>query len=85
VKRGVTPASVPLSGFRNLSAVSWQLRVSRPCSVPQPFLGFPLQSVPLVEIAYPSRGSLASLQLSTGVQKRMPRRLIAPGFTDAHA
>jgi hypothetical protein len=83
MKRAVTPASVPLSGFLSLSAVSWQTRASRPCFVPLPFLGSSLQSVPLVEIAYPSRGSLASLQSSTGVQKRMPRRLIAPGFTDA--
>jgi hypothetical protein len=67
VKRAVSPAPVPLAGFLNLSAVSWQIRVSRPCFVPQPFLGSSLQSFPLVKVAYPSRGSLASLQLSTGV------------------
>jgi len=33
------PAPVPLSGFLNLSAVSWQARVPRPCFMPQPFLG----------------------------------------------
>jgi len=53
---------VPLSGFLNLSAVSWQIRVPRPCFVPQPFLGFSLQSVPLTRIVYPSRG----LQLPCG-------------------
>ena len=31
------PLPVPLSGFRNLSAVSQQVRVSRPCFMPQPF------------------------------------------------
>jgi hypothetical protein len=32
------PAPVPLSGFLNLSAVSWQARVPRPCFGPQPSL-----------------------------------------------
>ena len=50
--------SVPLSGFLNLSAVSWQTRASRPCLVPQPFVGSSLQSLPLAGIAYPSRGRL---------------------------
>jgi hypothetical protein len=31
------PLPVPLSGFLNLSAVSQQVRVSRPCFMPQPF------------------------------------------------
>jgi len=31
------PPPVPLSGFHNLSAVSQQVRVSRPCFMPQPF------------------------------------------------
>jgi len=75
VRRFVTPAPVPLSGFLNLSAVSWQVRASRPCLMPQPFLGSPLQSLPLVEIAYPSRGSLASLQSSTNVRRRAPDAL----------
>jgi hypothetical protein len=35
-------------------------RVARPCFVPQPFLGFSLQSLPLTEIVYPFRGHLCS-------------------------
>jgi len=38
-------AAVPLSGFHNLSAVSWQARASRPCFMPQPPMGFSLQSL----------------------------------------
>jgi hypothetical protein len=38
-------AAVPLSGFYNLSAVSWQARASRPCFMPQPPVGFSLQSL----------------------------------------
>jgi hypothetical protein len=41
--------SVPLSGFLNLSAVSWQDRASRPCFVPLP-PGLFLQSSPLAGI-----------------------------------
>jgi hypothetical protein len=43
------PASVavPPSGFLNLSAVSWHARASRPCFVPQPPVGFSLQSLTL--------------------------------------
>jgi len=67
--------SQPLSGFLANSSFAALFRAA---AVP----GISLQSFPLVEIAYPSRGSLASLQSSTGVQKRMPRLLIAPGFTD---
>jgi len=71
---------VPLSGFLNLSAVSWQARVPRPCFVPQPFLGSPLQSLPLAGIASPLSGSLASLRSSTGVP-RVPKSRRSPlGF-----
>jgi hypothetical protein len=56
MRRGVTPTSVPLSGFFNLSAVSWQassfVALFRTTTVP----GIPLQSFPLAEIAHPSRG-----------------------------
>jgi hypothetical protein len=38
-------AAVPPSGFLNLSAVSWQARASRPCLMPQPPVGFSLQSL----------------------------------------
>lgn len=38
-------AAVPLSGFPNLSAVSWQARASRPCLMPQPPVGFSLRSL----------------------------------------
>jgi len=44
------PTSVPLSGFLNLSAVSWQRRVSRPCFVPQPPVGASFR-------VFPSQGS----------------------------
>jgi len=47
---------VPLSGFLNLSAVSWHARTSRVYFAPQPFLGFSLQSVPLAGITHLSRG-----------------------------
>jgi hypothetical protein len=47
VRRLVTSAPAPLSGFLNLSAVSWQAQASRPCFMPQPFLGFlPSESSP---------------------------------------
>jgi hypothetical protein len=84
-ERIVKPAPVPLSGFLNLSAVSWQTHVSRPCFVPPPFLGFLLQSLPLAEIAHPSRGHSAPLRSSTDVLKRRLKDLITDGFLDAHA
>jgi len=54
LKRFVSPASDPLPGFLSLSAVSWQTRASRPCFVPQPFLGSPFR-------AFPSSRSLTPL------------------------
>jgi hypothetical protein len=53
--------------------------------VPQPFLGFLLQSVSLTGIAHPSRGHFAPLQSSTGVLKGHHRDLIAIRFLDARA
>jgi len=61
MRQGAIPTSVPLSGFLSLSAVSWQAQTSWPCFVPQPFLGFLLQSLPLTEIACPSRDPLCFL------------------------
>jgi hypothetical protein len=59
MRDGLSPTiPVPLSGFLNLSAVSQQARVPRPCFVPQPFLKAPLQSLPLTRIVNPSRGHL---------------------------
>jgi hypothetical protein len=82
MEQAATPTPVPLSGFLNLSAVSWQPRVSRPCFMPQPFLGFSLQSLPLAGIAHPSRGHMlpcghppACLTTPPGpCHRRFPRR-----------
>jgi len=73
VRRLVTPASVPLSGFDPLSGFAASqsfAAVFHAATVPgiPPFRVFPSQ-----EIAYPSRGSLAPLQLSTGVLGRTAR------------
>jgi hypothetical protein len=76
------PAPVPLSGFLNLSAVSWHSRAAWPCFVPQPFLGSPLQSFSLTEIAHPSRGRwlpcsyppACSCALGLTVRRSFPRR-----------
>jgi hypothetical protein len=70
LRRLVTSTSVPLSGFDPLSgflACSSSATVFHAATVPgiPPFRVFPS-----LEIAYPSRGSLASLQLSTDVLKR---------------
>jgi len=71
---------VPLSGFLNPSAVSWQTQIPRPCFVPQPFLGFPLRSVPLRKSRAPLSRPLASLQSFTEVLKRTPRGLVTLWF-----
>jgi len=64
--RGVKPAPGPLSGFLNPSAVSRQAQASRPCFVPQPFLGFsPSEGSPRENRA-PLSGPHAPLWLSTG-------------------
>jgi hypothetical protein len=79
-------AAVPLSGFHNLSAVSWQARASRPCLMPQPPVGFSLQSLA------PRRGrvrlsaSLCSLAvLHRASNPGFEHGLFTPGFTDARA
>jgi len=80
---------VPLSGFLNLSAVSWQAQGLWPCFMPLPFLGSSLQSFSLTGIACLSRGPLsrlpAPLQLSTGEPKTCCASPFTPGFTDVHA
>jgi hypothetical protein len=75
-------APVPLSGFLNLSAVSWQARVPRPCFMPQPFLGASLQSLPLAADRAPLSRPLAPLPLSTGVPRRTPRDLLTAPFVE---
>jgi hypothetical protein len=73
-----TPTSVPLSGFLNLSAVSWQAQASWPCFVPQPVPGIlPFERFPHEDRAPLSR-PLAPLQLSTGVPERAERRRSPP-------
>jgi hypothetical protein len=53
-EQGAAPAPVPLAGFLNPSAVSWQVRAARPYLMPLPLLGFPFR-------AFPSRRSRAPL------------------------
>jgi len=63
-----TPIAVPLSGFLSLSAVCQHTRASRPCLMPQPSLGFSLQSVAPRSDRAPLSGpacSLAVLRRST--------------------
>jgi len=49
------PTPVPLSGFLNLSAVSWQARVPRPYFVPQPFVIAAFRAFPSTTVVCPSR------------------------------
>jgi len=56
VRRATSSASVPLSGFLNPSAVSWQTRVPRPCFVPQPPLIATFRAFPSLAVVHPSRG-----------------------------
>jgi len=76
------PLPVPLSGFHNLSAVSQQVRVLRPCFMPQPFGILPSEFSPHRNRA-PLPGSLCSLAVlhqraewpSPGTyHRRFPRR-----------
>jgi len=83
VKRAVYPRlssarrlSQPLSGF---PASSSSTALFRAATVP----GLLLQSFPLTGIARPSRGHIAPLWLSTSVQERTARVLIAASFTDS--
>jgi len=50
------PTPVPLSGFLNLSAVSWQARVPRPYFVPQPFVIATFKAFPSTTVVHPFRG-----------------------------
>lgn len=77
-----TPTAVPLAGFLSLSAVCQHTRASRPCFVPQPSLGFSLQSVvPRLRVARPSRGRCAPLRFSVAVPEVRCSRPRPPGFT----
>jgi hypothetical protein len=60
-------------------------RVPRPCFVPQPFLGFSLQSLPLTEIVYPSRGHWLPCGHPPTCWTARPRSLVTTGFPDARA
>jgi len=71
------PASVPLSGFLNLSAVSWQTRISWPYFMPQPFLRFSLQGFSLPKVAHPSRGHLLPCCYSPAAPNEPPEALSA--------
>jgi hypothetical protein len=78
-------AAVPLSGFLDLSAVSWHVRAWRPCFVPPPPVGFSLQSVAPRWDRVRLSASLAPLQLSTAVPEVRCTRPRPPGFPDARA
>jgi hypothetical protein len=85
MRRGVTPATVPLSGFPNLSAVSQQasrfVALFHATTVPGIL---PSEFSPRRDHVPLSR-PLAPLQLSTRVQERTARGLITASFPDAHA
>lgn len=57
-----------------------QACVPRPCFVPQPFLDCVPSSVPLPEIAYPSRGSSCHLVVIHLRARRAHRDLVTGGF-----
>jgi len=78
-------AAVPLSGFLDLSAVSWHVRASRPCFMPQPPVGFSLQSLAPRRDRVRLSASLAPLQFSTAVPEVRCARSRPPGFADARA
>jgi hypothetical protein len=78
VERAVTSAPVPLSGFPNLSAVSEHARTSRPCFVPQPFLGFPPSELSPHRDRAPLSRPHASMQLSTDIEDEPPEVLLRP-------
>jgi len=66
--------SQPLSGFLASSSFAALFHAATVPGIP------PFRVFPSLEIAYPSRGSLASLQLSTDVQRRTTRFLVTAGF-----
>jgi len=82
MRRAVRSASAPLSGFLNLSAVSWQARSSRPCLMPLPFVGFSLSSseVSPRENRAPLSGPPAPLRSFTRVRWRARPALVTAGF-----
>jgi hypothetical protein len=53
--------------------------------MPQPFLGFSLQSVPLAEIAHPFRGHLLPCSHPPACRRAALESLSPPASTDAHA
>jgi len=77
-----TTTAVPLPGLRNLSAVSWHARASRPCLMPQPPVGFSLRSFP------PRRGRvrLSASPCSLAVLRRpsIPRARTRPFHSGFH-
>jgi hypothetical protein len=78
------PTSVPLSGFLNLSAVSWQRRVLRPCFVPLPPVGNSFRVFPSQGSWFASRRHQLPGRSSPACLKRAaccPARR----FTDHHA
>jgi hypothetical protein len=62
-----------------------QLRASRPCFVPQPFLGSSLQSLPLTKIAHPSRGGLLPCSYPPARGSAPLDSLSPPVSSNAHA
>jgi hypothetical protein len=62
-----------------------QRLVPRPCFMPQPFLSFSLQSVPLAQIVNPSRGHQLPCGYPPDARKTRRWDRIACGFTDSHA
>jgi len=71
--------SQPLSGFLASSSFAALFHAATVPGIP------PFRVFPSPEIACPSRGSLAPLQLSTDVQRRTTRFLVTDGFADFHA
>jgi hypothetical protein len=72
--RAATPTPGPPSGFLNLSAVSQQARVPRPCFVPQPFLIAPFGVFPSQESCAPleATGSLAVIHRRNPTSRSQP-------------
>lgn len=78
------PTSVPRSGFLNLSAVSWQRRVLRPCFVPLPPVGASFRVFPSQGSWITSRRHQLPGRSPPACLKRAARRP-ARRFTDRHA
>jgi hypothetical protein len=80
-----TPASVPLSGFLNLSAVSSKLEFHSLVSCCNRSWAAPLQSFPLAEIVYLSRGHWLPRSCPPPSPIRASTRLFTPRFPDVRA